>query len=124
MKEIDTLCSYYRDYLDNLPTYENDVRTTAAVAWCLAYESNDYDRLPVFWHKAVGSLLLSLRLLRVGVGYKERDPEVTWFCKVFGKTYGTSIPGTTLPCTLVAAGQAPELTDRHSTIRSGLHGRC
>lgn len=83
LKPIDNLCKACRDYLDHLPSHERDTRTAAMIGWCLAYECDDYDTLPLYWHKVVGSLLLSLRLIRVDAGCKPRDPAVTEFCVTY-----------------------------------------
>lgn len=80
---MDALCNACRDYLDHLPLYERDTRTAALVAWCLAYECPDYDSLPAYWHKAVGTLLVGLRLTRVGSGGRSRSEETTVFCTEF-----------------------------------------
>lgn len=86
MQPIEKLCEVCRDYLDHLPTHEPDMRQAALITWCLAYECQDYDTLPFYWHKTVGSLLIMLRLLRVDLGCKSRDPEVTAFCVKFLET--------------------------------------
>ena len=76
-KEFNKLCLECKDYLDNLPSHEPDNRTASLIAWCLAYKFTDYDKLPIFWHKAVGTLFIGIRLLRVGAGCKERSDEIT-----------------------------------------------
>lgn len=75
--EFDKLAAYCKEYTDNLPTYEKDNRLASLIAWCIAYSNTDFDKLPIFWHKAVGTLYLGLRLLRVHAGCKERSEEVT-----------------------------------------------
>lgn len=77
---LESLCDVCSEYVDNLPTFESDTRTAALITWCLAYKCRDYDTLPIYWHKSVGTLLLGLRLCRVGSMYKERSEEVTKFC--------------------------------------------
>ena len=77
---LESLCDECSDYLSSLPTFEKDTRVAALVTWCLAYSWEDYDTLPIYWHKSVGTLLLGLRLCRVGAMYKERSEEVTKFC--------------------------------------------
>lgn len=69
--------------LDTLPTWSSDLRGSALYAWLIAYYCEDYDRLPIYWHKAVGTLLLGLRMLRVDAGLKSRSPEVTAFSIAF-----------------------------------------
>lgn len=76
-KEFDKLCSECKEYTDNLPTYELDNRLASLIAWCLAYQVDDYETLPIFWRKTLGTLFLGLRLLRVGAGCKERSDEIT-----------------------------------------------
>ena len=80
---MEKLCSHCADYLKNLPTSEKDTRVAALVAWCLAYKCEDYDKLPIYWHKVVGTLLIGLRLCRVQTGFKNRSDEVTQCCKDF-----------------------------------------
>ena len=74
---LESLCDACSGYLDNLPTFERDTRIAALATWCLAYKCRDYDALPIYWHKSVGTLLIGLRLCRVGSMYKERSEEVT-----------------------------------------------
>ena len=80
---MDFLCAQCYDYLDALPTSEPDTRVAALAAWCVAYRCDDCDALPIYWHKAVGTLLLGLRLCSVGSMYKDRSKEVTEFCVSF-----------------------------------------
>lgn len=68
-----SLCDKYREYTNNLPDHEKDVKTAALVSWVLALECEDYDKLPIFWHKVVATLLLRLRLLRVGATRIENE---------------------------------------------------
>ena len=80
VETLESLCDACSEYVDNLPTFEKDSRTAALITWCLAYKCRDYDTLPIYWHKSVGTLLLGLRLCRVGSMYKDRSEEVTKFC--------------------------------------------
>lgn len=80
---MDSLCESCQKYLNNLPLYEPDTRLASLIAWCLAYTCDDYDKLPLYWHKAVGTLLVGLRLVRVGSGCNQRSEEVTSFCVAF-----------------------------------------
>lgn len=51
---LESLCEECSDYLNSLPTFEKDTRVAALVTWCLAYSCEDYDTLPIYWHKPVG----------------------------------------------------------------------
>lgn len=62
---LESLCDTCSGYIDNLPTFERDTRIAALATWCLAYKCRDYDALPIYWHKSVGTLLIGLRLCRV-----------------------------------------------------------
>lgn len=71
------LCNNYREYTNNLPSHETNRQTAAIIAWALALESEDYEKLPMFWHKAVGTLLCGLRTLDENKDFQNRSDEVT-----------------------------------------------
>lgn len=80
---MDSLCESCQEYLNNLPLYEPDTRLASLIAWCLAYTCDDYDKLPLYWHKAVGTLILELRLERVRSDHPTSFPEAVSFGQNF-----------------------------------------
>ncbi len=67
LNKFKQLCEDNREYLDNLPAHEEDYKVASLISWCIAFDCSDYNNLPMFWHRAVGTLLSGLRLLKVGI---------------------------------------------------------
>ena len=72
-KKLESLCNRCREYLDNLPSYERDIRWAALMVWCIALECEEYTKLPIFWRHSVENFLMGLQERR----WKERSEEVT-----------------------------------------------
>lgn len=91
MLDLDKVMSVIREefseQLNNLPSHMSDARTASMLAWVLAYDTEDYYSLPLYWHKAVGTLVSGLRLLRaytrLGGWSGSRSDEVDDFCIAF-----------------------------------------
>ena len=85
-KAMSVLREEFSEQLNNLPSHMSDSRTASMLAWVLAYDTEDYYSLPLYWHKAVGTLVTGLTWHRgfVRAGWdKSRSAEVDEFCIAF-----------------------------------------
>lgn len=86
-KAMSVLRKEFSEELGALPSHMSDARTASMLVWVLAYDTEDYYSLPIYWHKAVGTLVTGLRLLRatenMGGWSNSRSHEVDEFCIAF-----------------------------------------